>query len=78
MGVSSLWELIEGVRKTRKLNEISGLRVAIDMSPWLVSGAYISEKNEKVCGGHLRLIFTRLVRLLKNGVNVVAVFDGVS
>lgn len=36
MGVPSLWQILQPVKKEERLSELSGFKIAIDLNTWIV------------------------------------------
>ena len=79
MGVSGLWTLLAPGGQNVPLEALSGQRVAVDVSVWLVSlatataGSAAGESTRTAC---LAGLFSRCCKLLFLGVRPVFVFDG--
>ena len=78
MGVKGLWKLLESSGKNIQLEELSGQKVAIDISVWLhrLSKGLRDTKGEPLLDAHLHGVFRRLCKLLFFGIKPVFIFDG--
>ena len=79
MGVSGLWTLLAPGGQNVPLEALSGQRVAVDVSVWLVSLASVtagSAAGESVRTACLAGLFSRCCKLAFLGVRPVFVFDG--
>ena len=54
MGVKDLWTILEPVKKPRKLNELTGQTIAVDLSIWIVEAKPLAYKG--VVKPHLRFV----------------------
>jgi DNA excision repair protein ERCC-5 len=72
MGVHKLWDILLTVAVQKRIEDLSGLVLAIDASIWVVK---INSIYENVDEG-LKCIFNKLVWLKKNNIKPIFVFDG--
>uniref|UniRef100_A0A1J3ENI3 DNA repair protein UVH3 n=2 Tax=Noccaea caerulescens TaxID=107243 RepID=A0A1J3ENI3_NOCCA len=78
MGVQGLWELLAPVGRRVSVETLSGKRLAIDASIWMVQfiKAMRDEKGDMVQNAHLIGFFRRICKLLFLRTKPVFVFDG--
>ncbi|KAH9604584.1 hypothetical protein KSS87_003600 [Heliosperma pusillum] len=78
MGVHGLWDLLAPVGRRVSVETLSGKRLAIDASIWMVQfmKAMRDEKGEMVRNAHLLGFFRRICKLLFLRTKPVFVFDG--
>ncbi|CAI0455650.1 unnamed protein product [Linum tenue] len=78
MGVQGLWDLLAPVGRRVSVETLSGKRLAIDASIWLVQfmKAMRDEKGDMVRNAHLLGFFRRICKLLYLRTKPVFVFDG--
>ncbi|KAF5183514.1 Flap endonuclease [Thalictrum thalictroides] len=78
MGVQGLWELLSPVGRRVSVETLTGKRLAIDASIWIVQfmKAMRDEKGEMVRNAHLIGFFRRICKLLFLRTKPVFVFDG--
>uniref|UniRef100_A0A2P2KUJ2 DNA repair protein UVH3 n=1 Tax=Rhizophora mucronata TaxID=61149 RepID=A0A2P2KUJ2_RHIMU len=78
MGVQGLWDLLAPVGRRVSVETLSGKKLAIDASIWMVQfmKAMRDEKGEMVRNGHLLGFFRRICKLLYLRTKPVFVFDG--
>lgn len=78
MGVKGLWELLAPGGKRVPLEKIDGMRLAIDLSVWLMrmATALGDKSGAGVENPHLIGVFTRCCKLAFYGARPVFVFDG--
>ncbi|CAM8937534.1 unnamed protein product [Rhodiola kirilowii] len=78
MGVHGLWELLAPVGRRVSVENLSGKRLAIDASIWMVQfmKAMRDESGEMVRNAHLLGFFRRICKLLFLRTKPVFVFDG--
>ncbi|RZC79754.1 hypothetical protein C5167_042331 [Papaver somniferum] len=78
MGVHGLWELLAPVGRRVSVETLSGKRLAIDASIWMVQfmKAMRDEKGEMVWNAHILGFFRRICKLLFLRIKPVFVFDG--
>ena len=72
MGVHKLWDILLTVAVQKRIEDLSGLVLAIDASIWVVK---INSIYENIDEG-LKCIFNKLVWLKKNNIKPIFVFDG--
>lgn len=72
MGVTKLWDILLTIAVQKRIEDLSGLTLAIDASIWIVK---INSIYETIDEG-LKCIFNKLVWLRKNNINPIFVFDG--
>ena len=78
MGVKNLWSLLEPTGRRVNIEALSGKRVAVDASIWLVQfiKAMRDERGDMLPNAHLIGFFRRICRLLYHRISPVMVFDG--
>uniref|UniRef100_A0A7N0UPT8 DNA repair protein UVH3 n=1 Tax=Kalanchoe fedtschenkoi TaxID=63787 RepID=A0A7N0UPT8_KALFE len=78
MGVHGLWELLAPVGRRVSVENLTGKRLAIDASIWMVQfmKAMRDENGEMVRNAHLIGFFRRICKLLFLRTKPVFVFDG--
>ncbi|KAF4376577.1 DNA repair protein UVH3 isoform X1 [Cannabis sativa] len=78
MGVHGLWELLAPVGRRVSVETLSGKKLAIDASIWMVQfmKAMRDEKGEMIRNAHLLGFFRRICKLLYLRTKPVFVFDG--
>ncbi|CAN1153497.1 DNA repair protein UVH3 [Linum perenne] len=78
MGVHGLWDLLASVGRRVSVETLSGKRLAIDASIWLVQfmKAMRDENGDMVRNAHLLGFFRRICKLLYLRTKPVFVFDG--
>ncbi|KAJ8750315.1 hypothetical protein K2173_014230 [Erythroxylum novogranatense] len=78
MGVHGLWDLIAPVGRRVSVETLSGKKLAIDESIWMVQfmKAMRDEKGEMVRNAHILGFFRRICKLLYLRTKPVFVFDG--
>ncbi|KAF2316157.1 hypothetical protein GH714_041496 [Hevea brasiliensis] len=78
MGVHGLWDLLAPVGRRVSVETLSGKKLAIDASIWIVQfmKAMRDEKGEMVRSAHLLGFFRRICKLLYLRTKPVFVFDG--
>ncbi|XP_035224511.1 flap endonuclease GEN-like isoform X2 [Stegodyphus dumicola] len=75
MGVTGLWPLLSELAEKKPLSYLNGKRVAVDLSGWVVEAARCNGlKTAK--NPHLRNLFFRVSRLLRNGAHPVFILEG--
>ncbi|KAH9742079.1 DNA repair protein UVH3 [Citrus sinensis] len=78
MGVHGLWDLLAPVGRRVSVETLSGKKLAIDASIWMIQfmKAMRDEKGEMVRNAHLIGFFRRICKLLYLKTKPVFVFDG--
>ncbi|KAA8548070.1 hypothetical protein F0562_004669 [Nyssa sinensis] len=78
MGVHGLWELLAPVGRRVSVETLSGKKLAIDASIWMIQfmKAMRDEKGEMVRNAHILGFFRRICKLLFLRTKPVFVFDG--
>lgn len=78
MGVQGLWDLIAPVGRRVSVETLSGKKLAIDASIWIIQfmKAMRDEKGEMVRNAHILGFFRRICKLLYLRTKPVFVFDG--
>ena len=76
MGVNRLWNILEPVRKEKKLSELRNKTLCVDLSCWICEAQCANGLKQNVSKPHLRNLFFRLVHLTRVGVKLVFVVDG--
>ncbi|XP_052195204.1 DNA repair protein UVH3 isoform X2 [Diospyros lotus] len=78
MGVHGLWELLAPVGRRVSVETVSGKKLAIDASIWMIQfmKAMRDDKGEMVRNAHLLGFFRRICKLLFLRTKPVFVFDG--
>ncbi|KAK9061726.1 hypothetical protein SSX86_018909 [Deinandra increscens subsp. villosa] len=78
MGVHGLWDLLSPVGRRVSVETLSGKRLAIDASIWMVQfmKAMRDEQGEMVRNAHILGFFRRICKLLFLRTKPVFVFDG--
>ncbi|GMH07966.1 hypothetical protein Nepgr_009806 [Nepenthes gracilis] len=78
MGVQGLWDLLSPVGRRISVETLSGKRLAIDASIWMIQfmKAMRDEKGEMTRNAHLLGFFRRICKLLFLRTRPVFVFDG--
>ncbi|GIY26752.1 flap endonuclease GEN homolog 1 [Caerostris darwini] len=75
MGVTCLWSILSDVCERKDLSYLSGKRVAIDLSGWVVQAIQCKALNQ-LKNPHLRNLFCRVSWLLLNDVHPIFVLEG--
>mmetsp|Transcript_23922 Transcript_23922/g.30451 ORF Transcript_23922/g.30451 Transcript_23922/m.30451 type:complete len:108 (-) Transcript_23922:254-577(-) len=77
MGVSKLWDVVQGSGRRVNEHSLRGKRIAIDVSIWLNRFVKVlqKKKGEKIAS-HVAGIFFRCCKLLFFQMKPVFVFDG--
>ncbi|XP_067936731.1 uncharacterized protein [Watersipora subatra] len=76
MGVKELWPLLTPVACKKSFDDISGQKVAIDLSIWVVDSQCVKQMMGAVTRPHLRNLFFRTSALLHANILPVFVIDG--
>ncbi|KAL3526027.1 hypothetical protein ACH5RR_014399 [Cinchona calisaya] len=78
MGVHGLWDLLAPVGRRVSVETLTGKRLAIDASIWMIQfmKAMRDEKGEMVRNAHLLGFFRRICKLLFLRTKPVFIFDG--
>lgn len=79
MGVKDLWSLLEPCGSRIEVETLSGRRLAVDTSIWLVQclkAMRDKHTGEGLTNAHVRYFFNRVERLLYHRIRPVFVFDG--
>ncbi|KZV55876.1 hypothetical protein F511_15726 [Dorcoceras hygrometricum] len=78
MGVHGLWELLAPVGRRVSVETLTGKKLAIDASIWMIQfmKAMRDEKGEMVRNAHILGFFRRICKLLYLRTKPVFVFDG--
>ncbi|WCJ20931.1 DNA repair protein UVH3 [Euphorbia peplus] len=78
MGVQGLWDLLAPVGRRVSVETLSGKKLAIDASIWMVQfmKAMRDEKGEMIRNAHLLGFFRRICKLLFLRTKPIFVFDG--
>ncbi|CAD8184137.1 unnamed protein product [Paramecium octaurelia] len=77
MGVYNLWKLLAAAGRNVDIASLRGLRVAIDVSIWMVKLLHgMANSGVNFENVHLIGILKRIMFLLENGIKPVFVFDG--
>lgn len=72
MGVHKLWDILLTIAVQKRVEDLSGLILAVDASLWIVK---INSIFDNIDEG-LKCIFNKLLWLKKNNIKIVFVFDG--
>ncbi|GFW20749.1 flap endonuclease GEN homolog 1 [Trichonephila clavipes] len=75
MGVTGLWNILSEIREEKNLDFLSGKKVAVDLSGWVVQ-AILCEGLKTIKNPHLRNLFFRVSALLLNGVHPIFILEG--
>ncbi|KAG8185132.1 hypothetical protein JTE90_006335 [Oedothorax gibbosus] len=77
MGVTGLWKILDDLDlgETKDLSSLSGKRIAVDTSGWVVQANTTKGLNESRAP-YLRNVFFRANQLLKNGILPIFVLEG--
>lgn len=78
MGVHDLWKLLSPCGHRLSIETLTGQRVAVDVSIWLVQfiKAMRDQEGNVLPNAHLIGLIRRVFRLLFHGIKPVFVFDG--
>jgi len=77
MGVTDLWKLLSASGRTIDINSLKGIRVAIDVSIWMIRILHgMSNAGVNFQNVHLIGMLKRIMYLLQLGMKPVFVFDG--
>ncbi|MCO5578233.1 hypothetical protein L7F22_032071 [Adiantum nelumboides] len=78
MGVQGLWELLAPVGRRVSVEALSGRKLAIDASIWIIQfmKAMRDDKGDMIRNAHLLGFFRRICKLLYLRAKPVFVFDG--
>lgn len=75
MGVKDLWKVLSPVaKKSVPVKSLAGKTLAVDLSGWIVE----FRSNQNVPHLYLRTLYQRASRLMKQGVQLVMVADGIA
>nr|XP_042897559.1 flap endonuclease GEN isoform X2 [Parasteatoda tepidariorum]XP_042897560.1 flap endonuclease GEN isoform X2 [Parasteatoda tepidariorum]XP_042897561.1 flap endonuclease GEN isoform X2 [Parasteatoda tepidariorum] len=75
MGVQGLWNILSELAERKPLNYLSGKRIAVDLSGWVVQATQCKGlANSR--NPHLRNLFFRVSRLLQDGAFPIFVLEG--
>ncbi|GFU10494.1 flap endonuclease GEN homolog 1 [Nephila pilipes] len=75
MGVTGLWNILSELCVRKNLDYLSGKRVAVDLSGWVVQAIQCKGLNA-VKNPHLRNLFFRVSALLLNGAHPIFILEG--
>ncbi|GFQ94478.1 flap endonuclease GEN homolog 1 [Trichonephila clavata] len=75
MGVTGLWIILSEICERKNLDYLSGKKVAVDLSGWVVQAIQCKGLNT-VKNPHLRNLFFRVSALLLNGAHPIFILEG--
>ncbi|GFY40633.1 flap endonuclease GEN homolog 1 [Trichonephila inaurata madagascariensis] len=75
MGVTGLWNILSEICERKSLDYLSGKKVAVDLSGWVVQAIQCKGLNT-VKNPHLRNLFFRVSALLLNGAHPIFILEG--
>ncbi|XP_036406199.1 flap endonuclease GEN homolog 1 [Megalops cyprinoides] len=76
MGVNELWSILEPVRESVPLYNLSGKTLAVDLSLWVCEAQAVKEMVGRVLKPHLRNLFFRVLSLTQMGIKLIFVMEG--
>ncbi|XP_048732356.2 flap endonuclease GEN homolog 1-like isoform X2 [Ostrea edulis] len=74
MGVKDLWKVLSPAGQSVPIKSLSGKTLAVDLSGWIVE----FRANQNVPHLYLRTLYQRTTRLMKQGLKLVCVADGIA
>ena len=79
MGVKDLWQILAPTCHVVSIKELSGTRVAVDASIWIISSLYYTKtgpSKSRYKNQFLYTIIKKILILLESGIIPIFVFDG--
>ena len=77
MGVSGIWQIIQPAARRCSIEELSGLRIALDVSIYIRQMLHARSSAETDITARIIIgMLKRLGELLRHGVKPIVVFDG--